>query len=379
MLRLILILSLGLLPSCRFLRMSVIQMPGQHDFKWQEYQTVTKGTTPVFQFQEGSPADQQAWGAKVFRFNHKPGDTADLNTILKKNRVAAFVMIRKDTILFEKTFNGYEADRYFTSFSVAKTFTSTLVGFAIQEGFLNSTDDLVVQYVPELKGRKYADSLRIIHLLEHTSGLRFREIPYNPVGRMTALYHRRHQEGSLKHMRFDRMPGAQYEYQDVNTYLLGLIVERACHKPLPEYLSEKIWQPLGMEADAQWSTDRKGGRVRAFCCLQTQVRDLARYGRLFLHKGNWNGQQLLSQEWIQRATWCDGETDPGKLRPRPFQWQTGGYPDCDFNARGLYDQFIYVHPRTQTIIVMISDKHYFTRVAWREMFRRISQSVISHL
>ena len=349
--------------------MAVIQMPGQHDFKLQEYATVRKGNEPIFYFTQKSETDQKQFLAKVRRFNHKPGDTASLERILSKNNVAAFLMIRQDTIIAERYLNGYPSDRYFTSFSVAKSFTSTLLGFALDEGLISGLDAQVIQYIPELTGKKHADSLKVLHLLEHTSGLRFREIPFNPVGRMTALYHRRHQEGSLQHMRWDRAPGTKYEYQDVNTYLLGLLVERATGKRLEDYLSEKIWQPLGMEADAQWSTDRKGGRVRAFCCLQTRVQDLARFGRLFLHQGNWNGQQILSKEWVARATWCDGETEANKIRPLPFQWQTGGYPDCDFNARGLYDQFIFVHPRTQTIIVMISDKHYFTRVAWRELFR----------
>lgn len=369
MVRLFVLLSIGLIPSCRFLRMAAIQMPGQHDFRWQEYVVVKNDSLNPFHFYDQSLQRQNQFLSQVVRFNQKPGDTAALEAVLQKNKVAAFVMIRKDTILCERYFKDYKPERYFTSFSVAKSFTSTLTGIAIDEGAISSIEDPVVKYIPELEGKKWAEELKIIHLLEHTSGIRFREIPYNPVGRMTALYHRRHQEGSLPHLRFDRKPGNQYEYQDVNTYLLGLLTERAVGKPLQDYLSEKVWKPLGMEADAQWSTDRKGGRVRTFCCLQTKVKDLARFGRLFLHQGNWNGQQVLSKEWVTRATWCDGETDPNKLRPRPFQWQTGGYPDCDFNARGLYDQFIYVHPRTQTIIVMISDKHYFTRVAWREMFR----------
>lgn len=373
---LFLMISLLVLSGCRFGRMLVIQMPGQHDFKLQEYHTVPKGNRPVFHFQEISIAEQERFAQLRIPDSKNLRDSLVFQHILEKNKVAAFVLIREDTLLYEKYFRGYPEDRMFTSFSVAKSFVATLVGIAIQDGYIHSVNDYVLHYLPELKGKKFADSLRIIHLLEHTSGLRFREIPFNPTGRMTALYHRRHQEGSLKNMRWDRMPGQVYEYQDVNTFLAGLILEKASGIPLQQYLSEKIWQKLGMESDAQWSADRKNGMVRPFCCLQTRTRDLARFGRLYLHRGKWEGEQIVPEHWIERATWCDGETDPEFIRPRPFQWQTGGYPDCDFNARGLYDQFIYVNPQKKVVLVMLCDKHYVTRIAWRELFRRLCKDYL---
>jgi hypothetical protein len=141
------VLLIWSLPSCRFFRMAVIQMPGQHDFKLQESSTVRKGNEPIFYFNQKSETDQKQFLANVRRFNHKPGDTASLEKILSKNSVAAFLMIRQDTIIAERYLNGYPSDRYFTSFSVAKSFTSTLLGFALDEGLISGLDAQVIQYI----------------------------------------------------------------------------------------------------------------------------------------------------------------------------------------------------------------------------------------
>jgi len=357
--------------SCRFVRMAFIQMPGQYDFAWHTTRPVSKGDKPVFHFIETSASTQKKIAEMHIPDSKNLQDSMVFEKLLKRNHVASFLLIHKDSILYEKYFGTYAQERYFTSFSVAKSYVVSLLGIAIHEGFIKSIQDPAYLYVPEIKGKKHADSLKVIDLLEHRSGIRFREIPFNPFGRMTALYHRRNQVGILKHLRWDYLPGTRYEYQDVNSYLLGLIIERATSKSLEQYFSEKIWSRLGMEADATWSIDKKGGHIRPFCCVQSTSRDMARYGRLYLKKGNWEGEEIIPSHWIERATYCDDISDDAIRPARPWHWQTGGYPDCDFNARGLYDQFIYVHPRKEVVIVMISDKHYFTRIAWRELFRRI--------
>lgn len=374
-LSILLILTI-LLSACRFGRMAVIQMPGQHDFKLQPAQNISKGDAPVFQFARSPLATQQQFELLRIPDSKNLQDSMVLEKILKRNHVAAFLLIRNDTLLYEKYFGKYNADRYFTSFSVAKSFVVTLLGIAIAEGHIPSEHAFLTHWVPEVKGKMHADSVKLIHLLEHRSGIRFREIPFNPFGRLTALYHRRHQVGVLNHMRWDRAPNTRYEYQDINTFLLGLIIERATGMPLQTYMETRLWSHLGMEADAYWSAERKDGMVKPHCCLQTRTSDLARFGRLYLHKGQWQGQSIVPESWIQRATYCDDISDDAIRPARPWHWQTGNYPDCDFNARGLYDQFIYVNPSKSVVIVMISDKHYFTRISWRELFRRLCKDYL---
>jgi CubicO group peptidase (beta-lactamase class C family) len=356
--------------------MAIIQMPGQHDFKLQAAQTVRKGDTPIFQFKCATEAQQKQTANLRIPDSKNLRDSMVFEKLLKRNHAAAFLLIRNDTILYENYFGNYSAERYFTSFSVAKSFVVTLLGIAISEGFIESEKDYLTHWVPELKTKTHADSVRLIHLLEHRSGIRFREIPFNPFGRLTALYHRRHQTGVLKRMRWDHPPDTRYEYQDINTFLLGLIIERATGMPLQTYMETRLWSRLGMEADAFWSAERKDGMVKPYCCLQTRTSDLARFGRLYLHKGQWQGQNLVPESWIERATYCDDISDDALRPARPWHWQTGNYPDCDFNARGLYDQFIYVNPSKKVIIVMISDKHYFTRISWRELFRRLCKDYL---
>lgn len=356
--------------------MAIIQMPGQHDFKIQPAQRVLRGDAPVFQFKRVNESELNRIAHLRISDSKDLQDSLIFEKLLKRNHVAAFLLIRNDTILYENYFKNYTSDRYFTSFSVAKSFVVTLLGIAISEGFIASEKENLTRWVPELKGKMHADSVKLIHLLEHRSGIRFREIPFNPFGRLTALYHRRHQVGVLKRMRWDLAPDTRYEYQDINTFLLGLVIERATGMPLQSYLESRLWSKLGMEADAFWSAERKDGMVKPYCCLQTRTSDLARFGRLYLHNGQWQGKTIVPESWIQRAIYCDDISDDALRPARPWHWQTGNYPDCDFNARGLYDQFIYVNPSKRVVLVMISDKHYFTRISWRELFRRLCKDYL---
>jgi CubicO group peptidase (beta-lactamase class C family) len=376
MLRFLVFIVISMLYGCRFGRMAIIQMPGQHDFKLQASQRVSKGDKEVFQFYRTSASEGNRIANLRIPDSKNLKDSLVFEKILKRNHVAACMLIKNDSILYSQYFGGYSPDRYFTSFSVAKSFVVTLLGIAISEGHITSEHAYLTKWVPELKGKQHADSVRLIHLLEHRSGIRFREIPFNPFGRLTALYHRRHQIGVLKNMRWDRAPNTRYEYQDINTFLLGLIIERATGMPLQTYLESRLWSQLGMQADAFWSSERANGMVKPYCCLQTQVEDLARFGRLYLHKGQWQGRTIVPQYWIERATYCDDISDDSMRPGRPWHWQTGNYPDCDFNARGLYDQFIYVNPSKNVVLVMISDKHYITRISWRELFRRLCKDYL---
>jgi CubicO group peptidase (beta-lactamase class C family) len=185
-----------------------------------------------------------------------------------------------------------------------------------------------------------------------TSGIQFNESYVNPFGDAASFYYGLNLRKQIEKMKLKREPGKQFEYISGNTQLLGLILERVLKgKTVTQYLQEKLWTPLGMEYDATWSIDRKkNGLEKTFCCLNARARDFAKIGRLYKDKGNWDGQQIVSQEWVEASTKLD--TLNGSVRYYQYQWWLPT-PGEDFMAEGILGQFVYVNPAKDLIIVRL--------------------------
>ncbi len=216
----------------------------------------------------------------------------------------ACLIVRNDTILYEHYHGGWNCKSKSNIFSLTKTITAILCGVALQEGYINSLDDVVTRYIPEL--RKYNpsfDSLRIQHLLDMTAGLDFKEnYSWNPFSQMAKLYMGRDVMKQIKRLKFKNKPGERYSYNSMTTAILGVVIERATKKPYAQYLTETLWQPLQMEQDASVTLDsRKRGHAKSYGGLTTSARDLARIGMLILHKGNWFGRQIVDTTSVERS------------------------------------------------------------------------------
>ena len=241
-----------------------------------------------------------------------------LDYFLKKTGTTAFVVIRNDSILFERYYRGYGRGKISTIFSVSKSITSLLVGLAVDEGSISSVRDPVTKYIPELKGRdpKF-DRLTIENLLNMRAGLKFTESYLNPFGRLASHYYGGNQLGKIKKLKFNREPGEKFEYQSVSSALLGIAVEKATGMPLAKYLQEKVWVPLGMEYGASWSLDDKRHRVaKAYGGLNATALDLIKIGRLYLQKGKWEGKQVVSEDWVKKSTIPDEQSNGYQ-----YQWR----------------------------------------------------------
>ncbi len=241
----------------------------------------------------------------------KDSSSLKLDEYLSKTSTTAFLVIRNDSILFEKYYNGYDREQISTLFSVSKSVTSLLVGLAVDDGFIESVHDPVTQYIPELRNKDSKfEELTIEDLLNMRSGLKFKETYSTPFSKMTRLYYGTNQLGKIKRMKFECEPGTKHNYQSISTAILGIIVENATGKELGKYLEEKVWIPLGMENGATWSLDDKKHRsAKSFSGLNATAIDLAKIGRLYLNNGNWNGKQIISEEWIQKSINPNMEND----------------------------------------------------------------------
>lgn len=272
-------------------------------------------------------------------------------TFLENNNTVAFLIIRNDTIQYERYFKGYAQQSMVPSFSMAKSVTSILIGCAIDEGLIRSVDEPITRYIPELSDRGF-QKVTIRHLLQMTSGIKFNESYSNPFGEAASFYYGRNLRAKIRKMKLQHEPGKKFAYVSGNTQLLGLVLERALKgKTITDYLQEKIWTPLGMEYDASWSIDRKKkGLEKTFCCLNARARDFAKIGRLYKNKGNWNGKQIVSRKWVEESTTSD--TTAGSAAFYKYQWWLPT-PNVDFMAEGILGQFVYVNPSKDLIIVRL--------------------------
>lgn len=292
---------------------------------------------------------------------------AKIDSIVAANNSVAFLIIRNDSLLFERYYQHYDAGSTVASFSMAKSYTSALIGAAIAEGAIKSVEEPITNYLTELKNRKGFERITIKHLLQMTSGIKANESYYNPLGQAAKLYYGRNLRGYLSRLKTDYAPGTKFAYRSVNTQLLGLIVERATKKKVTDYLNEKIWQHLDAEYEASWSIDKKNnGLEKTFCCINAKARDYAKFGRLFLNNGNWNGQQLLPSQWIQESTTSDAKD--GAVNYYGYQWwisQEGFYAD------GLHGQFIYVNRAKNLIMVRLGKSE--GKIPWPNFFDQLSE------
>lgn len=290
-----------------------------------------------------------------------------IDSVAAANNTVAFIIIRNDSILYEHYYQEYKESSIVASFSMAKSYTSALIGAALADGFIKGVEEPITHYLPELKDKKGFDKITIKHLLQMTSGIKANESYYNPFGQAAKLYYGRNLRTYLKKLKVDYAPGTQFAYRSVNTQLLGLIIERATHKPVTHYMNEKIWSHLGTEYDASWSIDKKrNGLEKTFCCINARARDFAKFGRLYLNNGNWDGKQVLPQRWIAQSTTPD--TSQGGAGYYKYQWwltKTG------YVADGLHGQFIYVNPSKNLIFVRLGKSS--GKVNWPTVFDQLSE------
>jgi CubicO group peptidase (beta-lactamase class C family) len=230
-----------------------------------------------------------------------------LDSNLENSRTYAFLVIRNDSILYERYFGTIGPSTKLPSFSVAKSFVSTLIRIAFEEGRIRSFDEPITNYIPELVSRDERFSkITVQHLLDMRSGVDSDEGYENPFSDVLKMGFTKNISAKTLKVKYGKEPGGEFEYRSVNTQLLAMILEKATGKPIQDYMKEKLWLPLGMQYQASWNIDsRKRQKVRAFCCLNAAALDYAKLGQLFLNEGEWNGRQIISRDWVRRITSTD--------------------------------------------------------------------------
>jgi CubicO group peptidase (beta-lactamase class C family) len=276
----------------------------------------------------------------------------DIDAYMKAQRNAGLIIIQDGKIRFEKYALDYDAKGRWTSFSVAKSFTSTLVGAAIKDGYIKSLDDKVTAYIPGLKGSPY-DDVSVAQLLTMTSGIKWNEDYTDPKSDVALFNQHKAKDGldvTVSYMRTlprEAPAGSKWVYKTGETNLIGVLVSSATGKTLSDYLTEKVWTPFGMEQDAVWLLGSTGHEISG-CCISASLRDYARFGEFILGGGVVNGTSIFPDDWLAKATRKQADiATPGK--GYGFQWWT--YDDGSFAAQGIFGQGIFIDPKRKLVIV----------------------------
>ncbi|MGL4737742.1 MAG: serine hydrolase domain-containing protein [Cellulosilyticaceae bacterium] len=352
-------------------------------------ENLAKGFQTMYQIQ---PTKKINKGTDVFAFTNNPkplpesftfgGQTYNTDVFLEDTDTSGLLVIANDQITYENYFLGATDQTLLSSNSVCKSFVSALMGIAVSEGYIDSVEDSIAKYIPDFEGTELA-RISIKNCLQMSSGIAFDEDTDMSKLSISMLLGKPAMQ-SIAKMKLEQTPGDFRKYASINTEILGTIITNATGRSLGDYMEEKIWTRIGMENDAYWTLSND--TELAMGGLSVALRDYGRFGRLYLHQGNWNGEQIIPAQWIKDSV----DTTAPQLCPGPnnktfdqlgygYQWWMPEGDEGEFMAIGIYSQWIYVNPAKQVIIVKTSacpefmeKDHEFKTIA---LFRAIADSL----
>ncbi len=280
----------------------------------------------------------------------------DIDNYMKEQRTAGLLIIQDGKIRMEKYGLDYSKEGRWTSFSVAKSFTSTLVGAAIKDGYIKSINDKVSDYIAGLKGSVY-DDVTVEQLLTMTSGVAWNEDYEDPKSDVAVFINHEAEDdldvtvSYMRNLKREAPAGEKWVYKTGETNLIGVLVSEATGKTLSNYLTEKVWQPYGMESEAVWMTGSTGHEI-AGCCISATLHDYARFGMFVMNGALVDGKAIVPDDWIANATTKRADINI-EGRGYGYQWWTND--DGSYAAQGIFGQGIFIDPKRNLIIASNSN------------------------
>ncbi|WP_203294992.1 serine hydrolase domain-containing protein [Luteirhabdus pelagi] len=281
---------------------------------------------------------------------HKDYNKANVTAALAETNdqlgTIAFLIIKNDSVWFEEYYDGFDANSKTNSFSMAKSIVSVLLGKAVQEGHIESLEQPVADFFPE-----FDDRLSVGDLSSMASGLNWDESYTNPFGITARAYYDDDLAETMLGLKVTETPGEKFKYLSGNTQLLAMVVQKAVGKPLSDYLSESFWKPMGAANEAIWQVDDADHKlVKAYCCIGSNARDFARFGKLYKDHGNWNGKQLLDSTFVTKSIKPRFEESP---QYGYGFWLSDFMEKEIFVMRGILGQYVITIPEDDLIIVRL--------------------------
>ncbi|MBT8267449.1 MAG: beta-lactamase family protein [Bacteroidia bacterium] len=316
--------------------------------------------------------------------NRSKKKRSELFELLEDSGTTAFIIIKNDTLIYEKYLNGYQRNSINTSFSVAKSITSLITGITIDEHLIKSVNDPVIDYIPNLiKIDTTYKELRISDLMDMQSGIQFKDHDL-PWGDKPKAYYKPKLRERILELPLEHKPGLKFKYNSYNPILMGMIIEKVTNLPPATYFEKKIWNNLGMEYSGSWSMDsQNSGMTKMESGLNIRAIDFAKFGRLLLYEGHWNGNQLISKDWMNYSFAISKDYKLPEfahdLYYRNFWWIYANKKESEYEitsiaGTGHLGQYLFVFPKENIVIVRMG-KHDKNVDSWRTVFYEI----VNHL
>lgn len=295
----------------------------------------------------------------IYRFG---GERRSLDGFVERTTTTGLLVLKDGAVVHERYRLGASAASRFTSWSVAKSFVSTLVGIALADGRIDSLDDPISRYVPELRGSAY-DGVAIENVLQMSSGVDFDEDYDDRLSDINLFFVKLFLLGKGANDVVDdygraRPSGEAFDYASIDTQALAMLLAAVYDRPFTKLLEQRLWHPLGARA-AHWSIDDTDGdgTAIAFCCLNARLRDFAKLGQLYAQHGRWRGERLLPAAWVREATTPGAPfLEPGALpgdsdyRGYAYQWWVPERYEREYFAAGVWGQYVYVSEPDRLVI-----------------------------
>lgn len=277
----------------------------------------------------------------------------------------AYLVIQDQKVLYEEYWEGYTDNSISNSFSAAKSIVGLLIGAAIDDGFIESVDQKVADFVPSFKeGKK--NQIKIHDLLTMSSGLDWDEAYASLFSLTTEAYYGTDLMKMINDRNVEKEPGKYHYYSSMDTEILALVILNATGKTISKYASEKFWKNIGAKHDALWMLDHENGMEKAYCCFNSNARDFARWGQLILNNGSWNEKQLISSEYIQQATIPASyliDEDDQNVDYYGFQWWIIDYKGYQIPyMRGISGQYVFAIREKNAVVVRLGHKRSDERI-----------------
>ena len=346
-------------------------------------QGIVHKSDSAFHFYRASKMRNDLDSLKVLDGNNQSITFADY---FKNGKLYAFLVIRNDSILYEKYSKGYSDSTLTTIFSGAKSMISVMIGQALAEGKIRSLNDKVTQYIPELKTNSAFDHITLKNLLEMKSGLEFQDALGGIVKAFLSdeakYYYTYDMKAELMKVKLVNKPGTVWVYKSIDPILLGWVLEKATGKSVTKFFEDNVWRKIGTEYAASWGLDHKNGLTNTASRFQVTAIDFAKIGRLYLNKGNFNGKQIVPKNWVSQSVNIGGEKPASakgwqKSAHHYLWWIPQGGDNGDFAAEGMLGQRLYVDPKTNTIIVQFAE-HGAGNYPYRKISRYLARMPFSY-
>lgn len=317
--------------------------PGIHDLNY-------------FPFREIKTAETEPW--PTHRFYAKEELLPEEIKALEKYKTTSYLVFHRDSLLLEYYTEDFNTTTVSNSFSVAKSIVGILVGIAIDEGKIKNEFQPVSDFIPSYKEGKRS-ALTLYHLLTMSAAMEWSESGGNPLSHNAEAYYGNDLTGMIESVELESEPGKIFNYQSGATLILGYCVEKACGMSLSDYASEKIWKKIGAEHTAYWSLDRENGIEKSYCCYYASGRDFARFGKLYMNGGKWNGTQIVSEEWVRKSiTPAELLDENGEKNNRyGYCWWMAEHKGSKvYYMRGILGQYVICVPDSELLIVRTGHK-----------------------